>query len=273
MDNFGSIIVHPGRAHVDDFLAACVCIHHTGLPLFRMNCEEPMLANPDFWVLDQGMRFEPELHNFDHHHLDRQICSLTMVLDHLYDWDYRSYMPQLSYIEIHDSKGASKAAKFAGISHDQSDCSASLIQHMVLKSFSEIEGRVADPFYSLMKSFGLELCSKIESLPSLVEQLESNSRLIDSEGISVLDLTSCEAEKPDHLPTKLWCNNKRMCPDVILTRDSRSSTSYRMIGINNRVRFAQNNYCSYTHPSGFMTVFENLNDWPKILHSSADYYR
>ena len=263
--NSGKIVVHRGRAHVDDFLASCVCLHKTDLVLCRMDLEPGMLEDPRCWVLDQGMRFEPEMLNFDHHHLDEQICSLTMVLDHFYGKGYRTYIPQLSYIEIHDSMGSSKAAKFAGVTNDIVEKSASLIQHLILKSFSEIEGEVTDPFRSVMCSMGSELCGKIEALPLLIEQLENNAKIIELSGLKVLDLTLCETDAPDQLPTKYWCEQKGISLSVILTRDSRCMNKYRMISTDGSVRFRQNSLCSYTHPSGFLTVFDELEDWKKIL--------
>lgn len=262
------IVVHRGRAHVDDFLASCVCVHKTGMPLFRMDADQKMMDDPSCWILDQGLRFEPELHNFDHHHLNEKICSLTMLLDYFYDPSYRSHMPQLAYIEIHDSVGSSKAAKFAGISYDGLEVASSLVQHLVLKSFSGMEGRVDDPMLSLMSSMGGELCGRIEELPFLLGQLDASAKILNFSGLKVLDVTKCFSNEPDRLPTKSWCEQRGISPSVILTKDSRKAGHYRMVSVNKSVRFRPNPLCEYTHPSGFLTVFENLEDWTKILNPS-----
>jgi len=47
-----SIVVHTGRAHADDFLAACVCRFRLGLDVFRLPVDESMLEDPECWVLD-----------------------------------------------------------------------------------------------------------------------------------------------------------------------------------------------------------------------------
>jgi len=260
-----TVVVHRGRAHVDDFLAACVCIHHTRFPLFRTDATLEMLNDSSCWVLDQGLRFDPELHNFDHHHLKDQICSLTMLLDHLYPEPYRQHIPQLQYIEIHDSVGSSKAAKFAGLPYEGLEIASSLIQQLMLKAFSSIEDRVPDSTYSFMSSIGSELCCRIEQMPSLFEQLNFGARLLDFSGMKVLDVTGCNAAEPDRLPTKSWCEKNGMSPSVILNRDPRNLGSYRMVSLDKSVRFICNPSCEYTHPSGFLTVFAKLDDWQNIL--------
>lgn len=262
----GRIVVHPGRAHVDDFLASCVCVHKTGLPLYRLVVESYMLEDPSCWVLDQGFRFEPELLNFDHHQTGEAICSLTMVLDHLYGVSYRDHLPQFSYIEIHDSQGSSKAAKFAGLSYDVMEVAGSLVQHFVLKAFSRIEGEVADPFYSILREVGSELCSRIETVSALALELDRSSRLVEVDGLKVLDVTGCETDEPDQLPTKSWCNKNNLSPSVILTRDARVPGSYRLVSVDkSRVVFPKNPLCSFVHASGFLAVFERLEDWESIL--------
>lgn len=264
----GRIIVHRGRAHVDDFLAGCVCVYKTGLQLFRMNVDEGMLNDPSCWVLDQGLRFEPDLHNFDHHHLNDQICSLTMLLDHLYPGPYREFIPQLEYIEIHDSVGSSRAGRFAGLPYEGLEVASSLVQQLLLKGFSKIEGLVSDPFRSIMSSMGGELCGRIEEIPRMMGELDAKAKIVESCGLKVLDVTGCDVSEPDRLPTKSWCERMGVSPAVILTKDSRRPGLYRMVGVDRSVRFVPGKNCEYTHPSGFLTVFSDLDDWESILRSA-----
>lgn len=263
------IVVHHGRSHVDDFLAACVCVHKTGLPLFRCPVNSGMLDDPSCWVLDQGSRFEPELRNFDHHHTDEEICSLTMVLDYFYGKSYREHFPQFSYIEIHDSHGASKAAKFAGLPPDGLEIASSLVQRFVLSAFSRIEGEVGDTFYPLMLEVGREMCEKIENISYLMEELDRSARLVDLEGLVVLDVTTCETQTPDQLPTKSWCRNRNVSPAAILTKDSRAQESYRLVSVDrSKIIFRENPLCSFVHSSGFLAAFGRLEDWRAILEGA-----
>ena len=260
----GKIVTHRGRAHVDDFLASCVCLHKTGLPLYRDDVTAEMLDDPSCWVLDQGLRLEPDLLNFDHHHVAERVCSLTLLLDHFYGPSYREHIPQLSYIEIHDSVGASKAGKFAGLSYEGLEIASSLVQNLLLSSFSRIEGLVDGPMRVIMVLMGMELCERIEGISSDMDDLERNARIIEFSGIKVLDVAGCETKSPDRLPTKTWCKSKGLNPDAILNRDARVG-AYRLISTSASVSFPQNEICEYTHPSGFLTVFRDIGDWGPIL--------
>jgi hypothetical protein len=263
-----SIIVHDGRAHADDFLAACVCHYKTGKEVFRKPFDESMLADPNVWVLDQGRHFNPELLNFDHHQIEEEICAFTMVLDHFYGKGYREYMPNLRYLEIFDSYGPKRAAEFAGINEEALDLITSPIHAALIKSFSEIEGVVKDPFIGIMFQMGGEICGQIEIKKQLLDILSNQAHMFEHEGTSVLDTTGCvmpEGMQHDQLPTKLWSKMSGLSPLVILNVDSRGN-GYRMISVNtDALRFLPNDKCSFTHNSGFLTVFPNLADCKTIL--------
>jgi hypothetical protein len=263
-----SIIVHNGKAHADDFLAACVCLFKLNKDLFRSNFSEKMLEDPDFWVLDQGARFEPELHNFDHHHLNQEICSFTMILDYFYGSNYREYLPNLKFIEIYDSFGSKKASEFAGMNQNKLELLTSPIQSSILKAFSKINGIVEEPFLSIMKLIGSEICENIEKMEILLKILDQNCNFYEFEGIEIMDTTKCvipDNYTYDQLPTKVWCKNKKISPTIILTVDSRDKKSYRMVCTNNSLVFKTNKFSSFTHASGFLTSFKNYDDFKEIL--------
>lgn len=256
------IIVHNGRAHADDFLATCVCLFKLKQKAFRNKCTDEMLLNSDFWVLDQGGKHEPELHNFDHHHLDREICSFTMILDYFYGEAYREYMPEFRFIEIHDSYGSEKASEFS-----KQDPIKSPIQSALLKVFSKIEGEVVDPLLSVMVLIGEEICLKIEKMDILLKILDTCANFFEYKGIKILDVTKCSSSDftHDQLPTKIWSKIKKINPTVILTIDSRSD-SFRMISVNtNSVKFLPNDMANFTHISGFLTNFKEYSDFYNIL--------
>lgn len=259
----GRIVVHRGRAHTDDFLASCVCLHKTGLPLFRADADDSMLDDPSCWVLDQGMRHQPELLNFDHHQTDDEVCSLTMVLDHLYGPSYRDRIPQLRYIEIYDSHGSFKAAAFAGAPAEALEVASSLVQRFVLAAFSAIEGEVAGDFRSVMLRVGSELCGSIEGIPVAMESLDLHAKMVQALGLSVLDVTECRGYD---LPTKDWCRSKGLFPAAVLARDPRTPGSLRLVAIDrSSVSFGEDPSCSFVHPSGFMAVFPESEDWRAVF--------
>ena len=111
------VIIHAGGAHKDELIAlGLVASLGDFLWVERRDPTEEELQNPDVWVLDVGMRHEPELRNFDHHQLPRDAvptCAASLVADHLgVDLSVLSWWDLLKVL---DSKGPKVAAKFIGL--------------------------------------------------------------------------------------------------------------------------------------------------------------
>jgi hypothetical protein len=267
--NMIKIISHDGKGHQDDFLATCVCIYKLNAPAYRIKVTEENLKSADDWVLDQGRKFEPEMHNFDHHQIEEEICAFTMVLDYFYGENYRDLMPQLRFIEIFDSYGPKKAAEFIEIKEENLDVIASPIYISIIRLFSKIEGEIKEPFYSIMLEIGRDICVKIEDTVNLLSCLK-DSKYFEIFGIKVLDTTNCtppDGYKHDSLPTKLYSKNNDLEPEVILTKDTRQN-GYRMVSINtDSLKFLPNEKSYFTHNSGFLTGFLNYEDYKEILSS------
>ena len=266
------IVVHNGRAHADDFLAACVCRHRLGLPVFRSKCDDSMLGDPSVWVLDQGRRFEPDLHNFDHHQIEEESCAFTMVLDHFYGRGYRESWPALRYVEIFDSHGPKKAAVFAGVPEESMEITLSPIHSAMIAAFSSIEGEVPDFFLKVMEMVGAEICSRIESESVLFDSIDKGHRMFEHGTTRILDVCSCVPPpgfSHENLPTKQWSKARGHEPEVILTRDPRQG-GYRMVSINtDSIRFLPNDTSYFTHVSGFLTAFREYEDHIRILDSHS----
>jgi len=263
-----SIIVHDGRAHADDFLAACVCLYKLDEPVYRQSASSAMLDDQKCWVLDQGRKFEPHLHNFDHHQIEEEICAFTMILDYFFGKDYRIFMPNLRFIEIFDSYGPERASEFVGIKQEDLEKVTSPIHVSLIRSFSKIEGLVQEPFASIMKFIGQEICEQIEGNKQMLSTLTNDSKTIEHQGILILDTTNCvppNGFKHEQLPTKAWSKMNNVDPVVILTRDSRQN-GYRMVSINTKtLKFKPNDKCYFVHNSGFLCGFEKYDDYSEIL--------
>jgi hypothetical protein len=262
--NMNKVIVHDGRGHQDDFLAACVCAHKLNAPIYRQKYKEEDLLNPDIWVLDQGKSFDVDLHNFDHHQIEEEICAFTMVLDYFYGKSYRQFLPQLKFIEILDSYGPQKATKFAGITEESLDIVASPIYLGMMKIFSNSCGEIVDPLYSILKEIGKQICNQIEESETLFSALD-DANFFTYNNVKILDTTKCRMAKEKQLPTKLYCKYKGLNPEVILTVDNRME-GYRMVSINSEsLKFNPNPISYFTHNSGFLTNFVNYDQYKEIL--------
>lgn len=261
------IITHDGKSHQDDFLATCVCIHKLNAPAFRCKVTEEHIKDPEIWVLDQGRSFNIELHNFDHHQIEEEICAFTMVLDYFYGKDYRTFLPQLRYVEIFDSYGSSAAAKFAGIPIESVDIVSSPIHLGIMRVFSKIDGEILDPLYSVMREIGKEICEQIEN-EELLFKILGDAKFFEYNGIKIFDTTKCVMPKNlkhDQLPTKIYCKFHDLQPQLILTKDSRQD-GFRLISINtDDIKFVANSLSYFTHNSGFLTNFSIYQDYKKII--------
>lgn len=262
------IIVHDGKAHHDDFLATCFLIHKLNTRAIRTKFTEDHLNDPEFWVIDQGLSHNPELHNFDHHHIKEEICAFTMVLDHFYGKEYRKSMPQLRFVEIFDSYGAKGAAKFFNTTEDVLEVCASPISEAIIGVFSSISGEVNDPLYSIMKQMGKIICDKIENTEKLLSMIKNGVEIIECDSLKILNIVNCKLEgifKHENLPTKLYCKLNDIQADVILSIDNRNG-GYRMISNNTDIlKFTQTDHSYFCHNSGFLTCFKNLNDYKSII--------
>jgi hypothetical protein len=263
------IIVHEGQAHADDFLAACMVHYKTGAPVIRTCFAPEMLTDPQFWVLDQGGVFEPELHNFDHHQIQQEICAFTMVLDYFFGQGYRDSVRGLRFLEIRDSYGSKRAAEYAGISQGALETVTSPIHTAVLSAFSRHEGLVSECMTEVMWSIGREISTQITDAQSLFDALTDGYAIIEASGVKMLDVSRCvppSGYDHDSLPTKLWCKAKGVNPEVILTKDSRRAGAYRMVTVNtDSLRFLPGPLSSFTHASGLLTSFDNYGDYHEIL--------
>ena len=262
------IIVHDGKAHHDDFLATCVLIYKTNARAIRTKFTQEHLADPSCWVIDQGMSFNPEMHNFDHHHIKEEICAFTMVLDYFYGKSYREILPQLRFIEIFDSYGPKAAAKFAKTSEESLELSNSPICAAIINVFSNISGDVSVPLYSVMREMGKSICETIENTASLLKMVADGVKFFEFKDVKIMDVLNCKIKdgfKIEELPTKKYCKINKIEVDVVLTENSRGG-GYRMISSNTDVlKFVANEKSFFTHNSGFLTCFYNLEDYKEIL--------
>ena len=114
-----TILTHPGGAHKDDFLAACVLAAEHSAPIVRREPTAADLDDPGVAVVDVGGRHEPARANFDHHHFDRAhppTCALSLVLDHLGLYaEAKALCDWLEPAEYFDSRGPKKTAEWLGV--------------------------------------------------------------------------------------------------------------------------------------------------------------
>lgn len=156
------IVTHPGGAHKDELLAACVLVAEHEVPVFRRDPTEEDLEEPTVAVLDVGGRHEPGRMNFDHHHFAREhppTCCLSLVLDHLglYE-DALRFCDWLPTAEWFDSRGPVATAQWLEVPRRAISQLNSPIDATLLGRFAAADvHRPEETVYEFMRLVGQDL--------------------------------------------------------------------------------------------------------------------
>ena len=170
------LLTHPGGAHKDEFLACCVLIARHAVPVERREPTEADLAAPDVCVIDVGHRHEPELNNFDHHQLPRDLpptCALSLVLQHLGLYgDAREFCEWLETTEWFDCRGPVDTAKWIGVERAALARLNSPVDLTLLRRFAQAQ-RVepGQPLWEIMRMVGEDIVGHVTSSRAKLDQL------------------------------------------------------------------------------------------------------
>lgn len=116
------ILNHPRRAHVDELLADSLVLAKEGMmPIERKDPESLDFEDPSVWVIDAGLRHEPDKHNFGHHQLEhKENLSAFRLISKYYNLDdlFMEYYEWYLNYAVLDCQGLDVVAK---INHTTSD--------------------------------------------------------------------------------------------------------------------------------------------------------
>lgn len=176
------IITHPGSAHKDDFIAVSVLLATLGssAEVFRREPTSEDLADLNTYVVDVGMEYSPERHNFDHHHDQSLPCAFHLVMKHLGHHDAATLMfawyPHMSMIDV---RGPYKTAEHLGVDSSVLFATSSPIDGYILSTFARVDTlRSQDMLYELMKAFGRDLISMIGRKIKRLERLKLEAKVV-----------------------------------------------------------------------------------------------
>ncbi len=190
------IITHPGSAHKDDFLSVSVLLAILGhAEVFRGEPTPEDLADLNTYVVDVGMEYSPERHNFDHHQ-DRSLpCAFHLLMKHLGHHDaailmYKWY-PHMSMMDV---RGPYQTAEHLGIDSSVLFASSSPIDGYILSTFSRIDSLSSrDDLYPLMKALGQDMIDMIGRKMQRLERLKTEAKVVEVKHlkaiISDIDIT------------------------------------------------------------------------------------
>lgn len=191
------IITHPGSAHKDDFLATSVLLATLGdAEVHRREPTRADLDDPDTYVIDVGMEYNPDKNNFDHHQDSTLPCAFHLVMQHLglHEAAARVFV-WYRYINMMDVRGPHRTADHLGIDASVLFATSSPIEGYVLSHFAEVETLDRnDLVYKFMLAFGVDMIDLID------RKMERLKRLKEEAQVFSLTRGKAVASPIDHSP-------------------------------------------------------------------------
>lgn len=175
------IVVHPGSAHRDDFLAVSVLLATLDpVEVFRREPTGDDLVDPDIFVVDVGMTYDPPRRNFDHHQDLSLPCAFHLVMKHLgYHEDALSVFGWYPFMSMMDVRGPHKTAEHFGVDASVLLASSSPIDGYILSRFSRVRSlRENDLLYKFMREMGRDMIALIGLKKNRLELLKKEARVV-----------------------------------------------------------------------------------------------
>jgi hypothetical protein len=254
-------VTHPGDAHLDDFLSACVFFALGGGRVERREPTSHELTDPEVVVLDVGGLHDPAMTNFDHHQFPRDAeaeCALSLYVREMH-WAGASVLeafsdqPWFDTLRVMDSKGPSQLATKLGTTTDVVFALLSPVERILVDRF----GQLAEVVHSgnlgqMMTEIGNCLLNDAAIQLRRVKALNDECELVEVHGVSGYVLHSS-----DTTGTGTW--RKRFAPGTAFSvvHDNRGPgwALYRYDD-DKRINFSQlagNELVAFCHRGGFMT--------------------
>lgn len=274
------IITHPGQAHRDEFIAACIAarlaFESTGKypKILRRDPTQDELDDHNVWVLDVGGKYDPTKKNFDHHHFDGShpaTCSLSLVLRCIGLYDAACNASHwVEFTEVLDSKGPIAASNLVGLNPDNLYKVLSPIEAQFLRLFFSGYEAVPETVVWMMADMGkgwMEYWRKFDD--RLHQLLAYDGIRIDGDVITI------EHTEDSHLAVERFIEILGLSISVVISKDDRGPgmTLYRRnddpsIDFN---QIANEPHVTFAHKNGFIakTVAGLTHDHLKWLVSRA----
>lgn len=175
------IISHPGSAHKDDFMAVSILLATLGeARVERREVTQDDINDANTYVVDVGMVYDPENHNFDHHQDQSLPCAFHLVMQHLGYHDAANVVfGWYTHMSMMDVRGPYKTAEQLGVDTSILFAASSPIDGYILSCFSKISCLGSDEiFYGLMKEFGEDLINMIDLKMNRLERLKKETQIL-----------------------------------------------------------------------------------------------
>lgn len=277
-----SIITHDGKAHLDELLSCALLSLYKGEPpqgIERVPSQDAAervdrgTLPPDTFVLDCGMRFDPDKNLFDHHQDKESDSTALLVLNHFFPGqegtELHDYVTLVSRV---DNNGPKSLNDFDLLKESRFYFTVGL--KLILKAFeSDPLGVTAHFALSLRDNMDFE-AEKARAREWM--KMEENVSLENREGLTILRFNR---RPPSELITPLRAVDDEIVDangvHVIYSyddRDKETRTLFRTFHGHDLADFTQcrPSRLSFCHQSGFLMKFipKDEKEWLSLLRES-----
>jgi hypothetical protein len=260
------IITHPGSAHFDEFFAISLLLavnNDVDYTIERRHPTEEELANPEIWVIDVGMKLEPDLKNFDHHQSTDTPASFILVADYLGLTATLSITPWWEFKDKFDRFGPFKIAHELGIENLLPFINP--VEEWFLELFEQNPGEV----YPQMRSFGQHVITGARTLFSKFEFWKNAEKRIVKNKTVLIGLTN------DSTGSQRYSSRMDSPAEISVSYDGRGE-GWRLARINDAlgVNFSKlegDEKIKFAHKTGFIAKTKQripLNEVLKLVEKA-----
>lgn len=268
------IVTHPGSAHKDDFLAACVLIATLdNAEIYRREPTRADLDDPATYVVDVGMEHDPARRNFDHHQ-DRSLpCAFHLVMRYLgYHDAAKLVFAWYPHMSMFDVRGPYRTAEYLGVKSSVFSATSSPIDGYVLATFAGIEFlNNHDPLFAFMKELGRDMLAMIDRKMMRLDRLKSEARVIP---VRHLKAVISDIDDTPKLAMELYLQFLDDADIVMSITPSNRGEGWELLrlGDNTIVDFraiAEHPQIRFVHGSGFMAKTHIRLPLQKVVELAA----
>ena len=240
------IITHPGSAHFDEVTAISFLLAEKTAAQFRIERREPLpveLEDPDIWVIDIGLRHEPEKHNFDHHQSLDCPASFVLVAGYLGLLETMSVMPWWQFKDSVDRIGPVESSV---IFHAGDD----LVNRNPVESWlvTRFAGE-PEQCIPMLKDYGKKLIGEAKTLKKQIDYWKTAERLV------IAGVPAMLGETKESLGLDEFRRLDKNPPDIVISLD-RTGSGWRLFRYDgtpvNFTLIADSPDIAFAHKNGFM---------------------
>ena len=273
-NDFNRIIVHPGKAHRDDFMAVCLALTQVeGYPVIeRKDPSWDELNDIKCLVLDTGMQLEPALNNFDHHQLPATSseCALSLYAQHC-DIDLRIFNWYKTFC-IADANGPYAAAADLGISPEAFMKTLSPIESGILLAFQDLYNALW--FKEMMLGIGQGLLDYSMKVANDLKALHAESSVFTDIHTIFMPRKEPVAIRALEEYIEYLKDNDCLSDYAVLVSPDERGPGFTLLRLNDDPRFdfsvlEGRQDVAFAHKNGFIAKTKSANvDWESLVHMS-----